>query len=202
MPKASDYNNGLTYKFVCNDVDVPNVYVGSTVHFIKRKSNHKSYCNNGNRTGYNSYVYRFIRANGGWDNWIMLKICDFPCNSKFELETDERRHMVLLHADLNKNIPTTILYDNNYMKHYYIDNKVTLNAKMKEYYVDNKVKIQEYRIENKEKLKEYQLKYRVDNTDTINEKCVCECGGKFTIKNKTRHLKSLKHCKFIKDGEV
>jgi len=32
MPKASDYNNGIIYKFVCNDVDVPNTYVGSTVH--------------------------------------------------------------------------------------------------------------------------------------------------------------------------
>ena len=48
MPKSADYSKGFIYKFVCNDITIQNTYVGSSTDFTKRKSCHKSACNNEN----------------------------------------------------------------------------------------------------------------------------------------------------------
>ena len=125
MPKVPNYQNGLIYKIVCNDYTITNTYVGSSYDFIKRKCNHKLKCNNSNCKSYNIYVYQFIRSHGGWDNWAMLKICDFPCNNNIELITEERRHLVLLRADLNKVVPTQT------GKEYYEINKDVMLEKKK-----------------------------------------------------------------------
>ena len=106
MPKSSDYKNAFIYKFVCNDIFVINIYVGSSVNWIKRKAQHKHCCNNEHSESYHKYLYQVIRENGGWDNWTMIKLCDFPCDTKFQLEAEERRYMELLKADLNKQVPT------------------------------------------------------------------------------------------------
>ena len=106
MPKNPNYQNAIIYKIVCNDYTITNTYVGSTSDLIKRRCQHKSKCNNENDIAYNKYAYQFIRNNGGWDNWTVMKVVDFPCNSRHELETEERRQMTLLHADLNKYVPT------------------------------------------------------------------------------------------------
>ena len=44
-------------------------YVGSTKNMSTRKTAHKTECNNPNSGGYNYKVYKYIRANGGYDNW-------------------------------------------------------------------------------------------------------------------------------------
>ena len=44
-------------------------YVGSTSNFAIRKSNHKSVCNNANSKDHNYRLYRYIRSNGGFNNW-------------------------------------------------------------------------------------------------------------------------------------
>ena len=107
MPRNStDYSKGFVYKFVCNDITVLNTYTGSSVDWVKRKCSHKSTCNNENSKEYNKYLYSFMRENGGFSNFTMLKICDFPCNNRFELESEERRHMEILQSDLNKQVPT------------------------------------------------------------------------------------------------
>ena len=74
MPKTADYSKGFIYKFVCNDVSIPNLYVGSSTDFTKRKSKHKSACNNNNDRAYNYYVYQFMREHNGFENFTMLKI--------------------------------------------------------------------------------------------------------------------------------
>ena len=45
-------------------------YVGSTNNFPRRKISHKSDCNNSNSDKHNIKVYRYIRANDGYDNWM------------------------------------------------------------------------------------------------------------------------------------
>ena len=176
MPLASNFQNGLIYKLVCNDVDIPNVYAGSTCNFVKRKCGHKSDCNNENSNGYNYYVYQFIRANGGWSNWSMVKICDYPCNSKLELEAEERRHIEMLHADLNKCMPART-------------------------YIETAEYDQRYRNEHKEKMQQYSKEHHESNIDKIHErrnaKSDCECGGKYTNANKSAHMKLPKHCQYI-----
>ena len=93
MPKTTDYSKGFIYKIVCNDITIPNLYVGSSTDWVKRKCQHKSACNIEGNAKYNYFVYQFVRENGGWDDWRMIKICDFPCQKKIELELEERRYM-------------------------------------------------------------------------------------------------------------
>jgi len=96
------YKKGFIYKLVCNDTDVVENYIGSACCFSKRKGQHKSTCNNVNSKEYNQYKYQFIREHGGWENWSMIIVKDFPCNSKRELECEERNQMELLGGQLNK----------------------------------------------------------------------------------------------------
>ena len=88
MPKKNiDYSKALIYKIVCNDLNIKDCYVGSTTDFTKRKGHHKRGCNNVNTKCYNYNVYQFIRANGGWDNWTMVLVENYPCENKLELES-------------------------------------------------------------------------------------------------------------------
>ena len=62
------------YKLVCNDTNIKDFYIGSTVNWNDRKTLHKSDCNNQNGKKYNASKYKTIRANGGWTNWSMIEI--------------------------------------------------------------------------------------------------------------------------------
>ena len=69
----------------------------------RHKSSHKCRCNNESDKCHNGD--KFIRDNGDWQNWDMIVVENFPCDSKNQLHTRERFHMELLHATLNI-IPT------------------------------------------------------------------------------------------------
>jgi hypothetical protein len=49
-------------------------------------------------------------------------------------------------------------------------------------------------------------KYKLNNADAIKEwsntKVVCECGGSYTLTNKSKHIASAKHRKYIKQLEA
>ena len=149
MPKTIiNYNNAVIYKLVCKDVEIKELYVGSTTNFAQRKTMHKSSCNNINSKGYNIYVYSFIRSNGGWENWDMVEIIKLNCVDGNELLRYERNYIEQLQAKLNKNIPTRTI---------------------KEYQKANKEKIIEYYETNKDHLKEYQKDYYEVNKDQLKE---------------------------------
>jgi hypothetical protein len=163
------YENACIYKIKHNeDYDDENIYIGSTCDIIKRRYQHKTRCNNENNPKYNLLVYQFIRDNGGWDNWIMVKIHDYNCNSKSELEIEERRVLDLLKPNLNKIIPTRSA------KEWREDNKQVLFEKKKKYRDANKEYIAErdkkYRENNKQVIAEKQKEYRENNKQIINEK--------------------------------
>ena len=121
---TSRYQNGLIYKIVCNNPEIKDCYVGSCCNLRSRKACHKSDCNNKkNKRTYNLNVYQFIRDNGGWQNWNMIQIEPYPCNTKRELELRERHWFEQLEANLNGNIPSRTIkewhQDNpEYMKKY------------------------------------------------------------------------------------
>jgi len=185
------YQNGCIYKIVCKDPAVTECYVGSCCNFTRRKHQHKSDCHNVNRNHYNFKVYTFIRQHGGWDNWDMIQLQHYPCNSKRELQLEERKHFEELKATLNTQVPTR-----SYKEHYQ-DNKEKISEKHKQYYQDNKEKISEkkkqYRQDNKEKQKEYQKQHYQDNKEKLKEKFQCECGGRYIQCHKLRHLKTKQH---------
>ena len=183
MPKVDmDYLKTTIYKIVCNDVNVKELYVGST-NFIQWKSHHKSDCNNINSKHYNVFVYKFIRNNGGWDNFSIIEIEKYPCNDRLEAKKRERYWIETLNANLNKVLPSRTF------KEYLKDNKSKILEQKQNYYEDNKSKILEQR-----KI------YRENNRTNISEKgkiktnCdVCNCKiRKDCIRN---HNKSIKHQK-------
>lgn len=171
MPKKPiDYSKSCIYKIVCKDSNIDDFYIGSTTNLTNRKYKHKqSVCNETNKE-YFCYKANFIRDCGGWENWevIVLENCQDITNAE-ELRKKER---------------------------YYFDNmKPTLNT-LKPYLSPEELK--QYNIDNNKKNRPI---YYQKNRDKIllkkKKKFTCECGGKYTHANKSIHLKTKKHKKYL-----
>ena len=95
-----DYAKTIIYKLI--NYDYPDLlYVGSTTNFTKRKQGHKERCLNEKSKKHNLKLYVSIREYGGWENWSMIKICDYPCNNRREAEQEEDKYMLELKANMN-----------------------------------------------------------------------------------------------------
>ena len=219
MPKKpADYSKGLIYKLCSNDTDIKDIYVGSTTNFNYRKTQHKTNCNNEKQSAYNRNVYKFIRENGGWEEWNMILVESYPCKSSLDLHKREREIIEELKSTLNKHIPSRTKKEwreNNkehiavYRKKHYEENKEQKKEYRKKNYEENKEKIleqkKEYYEKNKEQIAEKSKEYRNDNKEHIakkqkeyNEiKVECECGAISTKKNLARHKQSKKHQNYI-----
>jgi len=102
MPKTEiDYSNTIIYKIVCKDPSITDLYVGHTTNFVQRKHAHKNGCINEKSTNYNCKLYKTIRTNGGWDNWIMEIVTFFKCNDHYEARIKEQEFFTSLNATLN-----------------------------------------------------------------------------------------------------
>lgn len=124
------------YKIHKKDNSITDCYVGSTYCVPKRLSEHKANCNNPNRAHYNYPLYRFIRENGGFNEWAMTEIA--KCNVKTRNET-ERAYIETLGATLNKQMPNRTTEEIKAIEKEY----------NKRYYAENKDKFIEYRERNK-----------------------------------------------------
>jgi len=173
MPrKEIDYSKTVIYKIVCNDLTITDLYVGSTVNFISRKSQHKQACNKCEKYK----VYQIINDNGGWENWSMVEIEKYPCNNGNEARTRERYWFEELHAKLNASYPIRSYKEYNdtnkeNRKEYRKINKDIIAEKRKIYDEKNKDIKKEYKKryyqENKERIKAKANKYYQDNTETV-----------------------------------
>lgn len=162
---SPNYNNTVIYKIVSNDQNINDIYVGSTTDFNKRKRQHKTDCNNVNSKQHNLKVYQIIRQNGGWEEWMMIKIEDYPCTSWNEAHTRERHYYNLLVGTMNSQVPTRT------QKEYYETNKDHLSNKHKQYYINNKDKIngihKQYYEANKDKINGIHKQYYEANKEHI-----------------------------------
>jgi len=154
MPRiAINYQNGLIYKICSKDPLITDTYTGSTTNFMKRKQQHKCNCHNVKHKSYNYYVYKFIRENGGWDNWQMLELEHFPCNTQHELALRERYWLEVNVSTLNKNVPMRTIDEMPLLK----------RSRNAQYYKNNtniiKQKIVEWRNNNTEHIKQYSANY-------------------------------------------
>ena len=206
-----DYSKTVIYKIFCKDSNITDTYIGHTTNFNKRKNQHKHCCYNENKKSYNLKVYQYIRNNGGWNNFEMVMIEEYSCNSKLEAEKRERYFIEELKATLNIVIPTRTKkeYNKDYRekkKEYDIiyrkDNKDKIKEYHKEYRIINKEIIKELKKEyyenNKEKIKERNKKYNENNKEKIKEKFNCECGGCYTKINISKHYKTKIHQEYLK----
>ena len=130
-----DYQKATIYKIQSIDNEEL-LYVGSTTNFIKRKQCHKKLCNNLNNRHNDLKVYKMIRENGGWDQFSMIIVKEFPCNNKTELLIEEDRIMREMRSNMNKykafrTSEECKEYQKEYHKEYYELNKEKLNEKRK-----------------------------------------------------------------------
>jgi hypothetical protein len=102
MPKTIiDYSNTIIYKIRCKDASITDVYVGHTTNFVQRKHAHKQSCSNEKSLNYNCKLYKTIRLNGGWDNWLMEIVAFYKCYDHYEARMKEQEYFTLLNATLN-----------------------------------------------------------------------------------------------------
>jgi hypothetical protein len=213
------YNKSTIYKLCCKDANITEIYIGSTTNFRLRKSQHKCFCNNEKCKQYDYKVYKFIRQNGGFNNWEMIEIEKVNATDKKDLHKNERRVIEELRPVLNCRIPCQT------QKEYYIENIDKIKEQKKEYRTKNidifkerekeyraknsdkiKEREKEYRAKNSDKIKEREKEYRAKNSDKIKEqnkeKIDCECGFNITKRHIVRHKKSQKHIKYLKSLET
>ena len=159
------------YKISCKDEGVPDCYVGHSTNIRSRKAEHKYNCCNENSKSYNMKVYDFIRENGGWDNWKIIEIEPFPCETKKQAEVREHFWYYELKATLNtispildiENIKQQIRLKSDQAKE---ATKIRVEARKQARLV--------YLEENKEAISDHKrnvrIQYAADNRERINEK--------------------------------
>ena len=169
-----DYSQTIIYKICCKDPNITDIYIGHTTNFIQRKHNHKTNCCNNVSKNHNLNVYKFIRNNGGWENWSMIQIEIFSCNNSQEALIRERFWIETLKSTLNSNKPYTSIEEKESQKQkWYEDNKDTILQKLKEHYEENKHHKLEYQKQyaeyHKEQISDYQKKYKETNKEKLAE---------------------------------
>jgi hypothetical protein len=149
MPRlAMDYSKCVIYKIVCQDPEINECYVGHTTNFKSRKNQHKS-----NSKTSNFKLYQMIRDNGGWDNFTITPICEYPCENHIQACIKEEECRTELQASLNTHKCYVGLPQNEYDKIYREENKEQIKDYHKEYRQKNKEWIsQKARLRYKQKL--------------------------------------------------
>lgn len=188
------YDQSVIYKLCCKDPEIKEIYIGSTTNFTRRKNAHKCDCNNENGKSYNLYVYRFIRANSGFENWDMVPVEQYNATDKHDLHARERYWIETMKAGLNKQVPTRTGAE------YREQNKDRINKNKKEWYEETKETRKIYRDNNKDHKKQYDVIYREQNKNKLGEKFNCECGGVYIKRHKSTHMKTQKHIRYL--GEI
>ncbi len=162
-----DYSKGVIYKIYCKDPNIDKVYIGSTTDFNNRRYNHKYDCKTENRKKYNQKKYKFIRENGGWEQWNMEILHYYSCSNRTELDMEEERNRQL--------------YNNINEKRSYVTEEERREDSVQRY------------IDNKEKLNKYSRQYHIDNKEKAKETVICECGTIVVKRSMSQHLKTKKH---------
>jgi len=208
MPrKAIDYSNCVIYK-IQHIENEELLYVGHTTNFKQRKKAHKCACNCLANTNSNLKVYKMMRENGGWDNFNMIVLHKYPCQSREEADKEEDKVMRKLRASMNSiNAYRDEEKRLEYRKKYYIENK----EQKQHYYIENKEHISEsqkdYRDKNKERIESLSLKHRQGIINKVmntyekikHNKFTCGCGSIFIDRpsNHNNHLKSDKRSLYL-----
>jgi len=109
-----NFNNSVIYLFTCNDSTIDDKYIGSSINFKSRQSQHKHACNNITDKLHNKSLYQCMRDNGGFKNWSMDILENVKCSSLYELHIRECFYINNLKPNLNKTMP--IRTENDFIK--------------------------------------------------------------------------------------
>ena len=197
MPRRpNNYSSTYFYKLCCRDTTIPDIYVGHTTDFTKRKSQHKTTCCNPNDKDHMMNCYQFIRGNGGWENWDMVLIETQSCANKLEVKKMERGFIEQLNATLNTSLPVRS------REEYYHGKVDMIRSAGLRYREQNRQALRDkskaYGATHKEERKAYHKSYTEQNKDKIKqhmlEQMECEvCGHIFTRCHRLRHTRTQRH---------
>jgi hypothetical protein len=201
-----DYQDAKIYKIVNYEND--DVYIGSTCEptlarrLAKHVGNYKTYLN-GKGKYYTSF--KIIET----DNYDIQLIEAYPCNNKMELHAREGyyiKSMDCVNRCVAGRTQTEYYQDNKKMiAKYYQDSKEMILKQQKEYRKANKdiisIKHKDYYEDSKEMILKQKKAYYKANKEIISEKLSkqyeCICGAKFTLWNKSRHMRTARHQSYI-----
>lgn len=175
------------YKISCKDEKIKDCYIGSTCNFNVRKWGHKS-CSTKKTKKPDIYLYKFIKENGGWDNFKMEILERLDCKDKEEVRNNER-HLIDFHkGTLNDNQPgrTKKQYKKEKLRDYDKKYSKKYNEKNKE---DRAKYFKEYREENHEPIKQRWIENNIEYP--------CFCGKNIKKYNFIKHNKTKTHLKKI-----
>jgi hypothetical protein len=165
------YVKTIIYKIKCKNPDITDIYIGHSTNLKSRTAEHKYNCNNPNSKSHTVKVYDFIRNNGGWDNWEIVIVELYPCNTKKEAEIREHYWYFELKSTLNDISPILDLENikrrqQEQSEKSKAETKIKLESKKQErinYLEKNKDKIEEH-------TKLVRKEYVKTNRDIINAK--------------------------------
>tara|TARA_R110002073_G_scaffold319624_1_gene494357 strand:- start:49 stop:549 length:501 start_codon:yes stop_codon:yes gene_type:complete len=158
------------YSITSKDLQIKDSYVGSCKDFKIRQCRHKSDTNNINGKAYNRKLYKFIRDNGGWDNFNMslLEECSLE-----NLKIKEQEYIKKLNSTLNTINAKT--------------DKLEYNREL--YYKNTEIRKEQHKkwvYKNKQKNKEYMDNYRKKNKVNV----ICpHCNGSMLKSSLSTHIK-------------
>jgi hypothetical protein len=198
MPKTKmDYSNTIIYKIFCKDPSIKEIYIGHTTNFVTRKSSHKASCKNSN-----SYIYRYIRAHGEWDNWKIIILDDIDCKNYEEARKTEQSYIDEYNnnSELNSNNAYSVKDKEETTEKEYNENKYTY----KEYKEQTIYTCEccDYKCSRKEHLNKHFATQKhskmamskvvdIKVKNVSNEKFACLCGKKYNQKfSLVRHQKT------------
>jgi len=186
-----DWSNTVLYKLCSNNPLIEDEYVGKSGDFHIRKIAHKSVCNNVKSEGYNYEVYKFIRENGGYDNWDFEILETANLENEKEASNLERYWIEKLKPSLNERLPAQTPEERaEYHREY---NRIRYKKNME----DPEFRKKKYET-NKKRSEDPEVKKK--DAATKKEQITCVCGAIHTRGGKSQHLKSEKHNEFVKNN--
>jgi hypothetical protein len=207
-----DYQLSKIYKIEPLNADhESDVYIGSTYEpslahrMAGHRRNYKSW-----KKGNGGHVRSFDLFNKyDIDNCQILLVESYPCLNKDELRQREGYYISNIPC-VNKYVAGRTKkdyikqYRNNHKEHlketkkkYYENNREAISNKHKQYRDDHKESQKQYRDDHKEHIKELKKQYYIKNKEYSQTKFKCICGGCYTRRHKSEHLKSLKHINYM-----
>jgi hypothetical protein len=171
MPKTTlDYSRSVIYKICHRDPSLTECYVGSTTNLRQRRHQHKDVCTHTSRRNHNFPVYCHIRANGGWDEWQVVPVEEFPCETGTQLAIRERYWVEQLGATLNRQQPGAIALAGGFAEYraaWYAQNREDVQARQKAW---------------------------------SSKRVSCECGAEMSRSAMPRHRRTAKHALAMAGG--
>jgi hypothetical protein len=132
----------VIYKIYCKDINIVDCYVGQTIRFKRRKTEHRYSAFN----HIDLKLYNYINDNGGWNNWIMdiIEELVFDCSKEelffegFKEKILDRERFWILHLKATLNTYLPIRYVEEYVKYQNRSNKYCIKIVNKIFGYKNK----------------------------------------------------------------